>query len=117
MAGLHFMKDVPFRAVYFNALVKDIHGKKMSKSWGNVIDPLEVIDRAGADALRFAFLSLIAGQGQDVKLSEDKITEARNFANKIWNVSRFVLMSTPSVPSGHLPLIKGENEGRVRTRR
>ncbi|MFA5113483.1 MAG: valine--tRNA ligase [Candidatus Margulisiibacteriota bacterium] len=92
MAGLHFMKKAPFHTVYFNALVKDVHGKKMSKSWGNVIDPLEVIDRAGADALRFAFLSLITGQGQDVKLSEDKITEARNFANKIWNVSRFVLM-------------------------
>lgn len=93
MAGLHFMKDVPFRTVYFNALVKDVHGKKMSKSWGNVIDPLEVIDKAGADALRFTFIALIAGQGQDVKLSEDKITEARNFANKIWNVSRFVLMN------------------------
>jgi len=113
MAGLHFMKKEPFHTVYFNALVKDIHGKKMSKSWGNVIDPLEVIDRAGADALRFAFISLITGQGQDVKLSEDKITEARNFANKIWNVSRFVLMNTPSVPrqsSGHLPLVKGEKE-------
>ncbi|MFA4844365.1 MAG: valine--tRNA ligase [Candidatus Margulisiibacteriota bacterium] len=92
MAGIHFMGKVPFHTVYFNALVKDIHGKKMSKSWGNVIDPLEVIDKAGADALRFAFISLITGQGQDVKLSEDKITEARNFANKIWNVSRFVLM-------------------------
>ncbi len=92
MAGLHFMKKEPFHTVYIHGLVKDIHGKKMSKSWGNVIDPLEVIDRAGADALRFAFISLIAGQGQDVKLSEDKITEARNFANKIWNVSRFVLM-------------------------
>ncbi|MCU0640684.1 MAG: valine--tRNA ligase [Candidatus Margulisbacteria bacterium] len=94
MAGLHFMGQVPFHTVYFNALVKDVHGKKMSKSWGNVIDPIEVIDRAGADALRFAFLSSITGQGQDVKLSEDKITEARNFANKIWNVSRFVLMGT-----------------------
>ncbi|MFA4905837.1 MAG: valine--tRNA ligase [Candidatus Margulisiibacteriota bacterium] len=113
MAGLHFMKKEPFHTVYFNPLVKDIHGKKMSKSWGNVIDPLEVIEKAGADALRFAFLSLLAGQGQDVKLSEDKITEARNFANKIWNASRFVLMNTPSVPrqsSGHLPLDKGENE-------
>jgi valyl-tRNA synthetase len=110
MAGLHFMKREPFHTVYFNPLVKDIHGKKMSKSWGNVIDPLEVIDRAGADALRFAFLSLLAGQGQDLKLAEDKITEARNFANKIWNASRFVLMNTPSVPSGHLPLVKGEKE-------
>jgi valyl-tRNA synthetase len=103
MAGLHFMEDVPFRTVYFNALVKDIHGKKMSKSWGNVIDPLAVIDRAGADALRFAFLSLIAGQGQDVKLSEDKITEARNFANKIWNASRFVLMNVEGKPKLGLP--------------
>ena len=94
MAGLHFMKKEPFHTVYFNPLVKDIHGKKMSKSWGNVIDPLEVIDKAGADALRFAFLSLLAGQGQDLKLSEDKITEARNFANKIWNASRFVLMNS-----------------------
>ncbi|MDD5383116.1 MAG: valine--tRNA ligase, partial [Candidatus Margulisbacteria bacterium] len=96
MAGLHFRKKVPFHTVYFNALVKDIHGKKMSKSWGNVIDPLEVIEKAGADALRFTFLSMIAGQGQDVKLSEEKITEARNFANKIWNVSRFVLMGVAS---------------------
>lgn len=110
MAGLHFMKKVPFHTVYINSLVKDIHGKKMSKSWGNVIDPLEVIDKAGADALRFTFLSLIAGQGQDIKLSEEKITEGRNFANKLWNVSRFVMMMTPSVPSGHLPLAKGENE-------
>ena len=98
MAGLHLMKKEPFHTVYIHGLVKDIHGKKMSKSWGNVIDPLEVIDRAGADALRFAFISLIAGQGQDVKLSEDKITEARNFANKIWNVSRFVLSSPLSSP-------------------
>ncbi|MFH1387397.1 MAG: valine--tRNA ligase [bacterium] len=97
MAGIHFMKEAPFHTVYIHGLVKDIHGKKMSKSWGNVIDPLEVIDRAGADALRFAFISLIAGQGQDVKLSEDKITEARNFANKIWNVSRFVLMGTENL--------------------
>ncbi|MBI5399039.1 valine--tRNA ligase [Candidatus Saganbacteria bacterium] len=112
MAGLHFMKQEPFHTVYIHGLVKDIHGKKMSKSWGNVIDPLEVINKAGADALRFAFLSLIAGQGQDVKLSEDRITEARNFANKIWNASRFVLMNTPS---SFLPLIKGENVERSET--
>ncbi|MBU0630862.1 MAG: valine--tRNA ligase [Candidatus Margulisbacteria bacterium] len=98
MAGVHLMKKEPFHTVYIHGLVKDIHGKKMSKSWGNVIDPLEVIDRAGADALRFAFISLIAGQGQDVKLSEEKITEARNFANKIWNVSRFVLMTRDQGP-------------------
>lgn len=95
MAGLHFMKKEPFHTVYIHGLVKDIHGKKMSKSWGNVIDPLDVIDKAGADALRFAFISLIAGQGQDVKLSEDKITEARNFANKIWNAARFASLNSP----------------------
>ncbi|OGC36705.1 valine--tRNA ligase [candidate division WOR-1 bacterium RIFOXYB2_FULL_48_7] len=101
MAGLHFMDKEPFHTVYIHGLVKDIHGKKMSKSWGNVIDPLEVIEKAGADALRFAFVSLIAGQGQDVKLSEEKITEARNFANKIWNAARFVLMH--EVPGSRLP--------------
>jgi len=111
MAGLHFMKKEPFHTVYIHGLVKDIHGKKMSKSWGNVIDPLEVIDRAGADALRFAFISLIAGQGQDVKLSEDKITEARNFANKIWNASRFVLSSpSPSLMERGVPVLPGRGE-------
>ncbi|MGB9613717.1 MAG: class I tRNA ligase family protein, partial [Candidatus Margulisiibacteriota bacterium] len=93
MAGLHFMKEVPFRVVYVHGLVRDITGKKMSKSLGNVIDPVEVINHVGADALRFALISLISGQGQDIKLSEEKITEARNFANKIWNASRFVLMN------------------------
>lgn len=102
MAGLHFMGKEPFHTVYFNALVKDVHGKKMSKSWGNVIDPLEVINKAGADALRFAFLSLCAGQGQDIKLSEDKITEARNFANKIWNVSRFIFMHVTEKNDEHV---------------
>jgi valyl-tRNA synthetase len=114
MAGIHFMKKEPFHTVYIHGLVKDVHGKKMSKSWGNVIDPLEVIDRAGADALRFAFISLIAGQGQDVKLSEDKITEARNFANKIWNVARFVMMNTnphPLDPPLHQRWRGGNPEG------
>jgi len=97
MAGLHFMKKQPFHTVYIHGLVKDIHGKKMSKSWGNVIDPLDVINKAGADALRFAFISLIAGQGQDIKLSEDKITEARNFANKIWNAARFAELAKQQI--------------------
>jgi valyl-tRNA synthetase len=110
MTGMHFMKKEPFHTVFIHGLVRDAKGKKMSKSFGNVIDPLEIIDKVGADALRFALISLITGQGQDIKLTQDKITEARNFANKIWNVSRFVLMSTPSVPSGHLPLDKGEIE-------
>ena len=93
MMGLKFMKDVPFRTVNIHGLIRDIHGKKMSKSLGNVIDPLNIIDRVGADALRFALLSLMTGQGQDIKLNEEKITESRNFANKIWNASRFVLMN------------------------
>lgn len=93
MTGVHFMKKEPFHTVFIHGLVRDAKGKKMSKSFGNVIDPLEIIDKIGADALRFALISLITGQGQDIKLTQDKIIEARNFANKIWNVSRFVLMN------------------------
>lgn len=93
MMGVHFMKKAPFHTVFIHGLVRDASGKKMSKSFGNVIDPIEIIDKVGADALRFALISLITGQGQDIKLTQDKITEARNFTNKIWNVSRFVLMT------------------------
>ncbi|MFH1361438.1 MAG: valine--tRNA ligase [bacterium] len=94
MMGTHFMKKVPFSTVFIHGLVRDASGKKMSKSFGNVIDPLEIIDKVGADALRFALISLITGQGQDIKLTPDKITEARNFANKIWNVARFVMQAS-----------------------
>jgi valyl-tRNA synthetase len=93
MAGLKFMGEKPFSEVYIHGLVRDVTGKKMSKSLGNVIDPVDVINHAGGDALRFALTSLVTGQGQDIKISENKITECRNFANKIWNVSRFVLMN------------------------
>jgi len=93
MMGMHFMKKEPFHTVFIHGLVRDASGKKMSKSTGNVIDPLELIDKVGADALRFALISLITGQGQDIKLTQDKITEARNFTNKIWNATRFVLMN------------------------
>jgi valyl-tRNA synthetase len=93
MTGMHFMKKEPFHTVFIHGLVRDAKGKKMSKSFGNVIDPIEIIDKVGADALRFALISLITGQGQDIKLTQDKITEARNFTNKIWNVTRFVLMN------------------------
>ena len=93
MAGMHFMKKEPFKVVNIHGLIRDITGKKMSKSIGNVIDPIDIIDHTGADALRFALTSLALGGGQDLKLSENKVTEARNFANKIWNVSRFVLMN------------------------
>ncbi|OGC03390.1 valine--tRNA ligase [candidate division WOR-1 bacterium RIFOXYA12_FULL_43_27] len=89
MTGMHFMKKEPFATVFIHGLVRDITGKKMSKSLGNVIDPIDIIDHAGADALRFALISLVVGQGQDIKLSEDKIQEARGFVTKIWNVTRF----------------------------
>jgi len=93
MTGMHFMKEAPFHTVFIHGLVRDASGKKMSKSFGNVIDPIEIIDKVGADALRFALISLITGQGQDIKLTQEKITEARNFCNKIWNVSRFAEMT------------------------
>lgn len=93
MAGMHFMKQPPFKTVFIHGLIRDITGKKMSKSIGNVIDPLEIINHVGADALRFALVSLVTGGGQDIKLAPEKITEARNFCNKIWNVSRFIIDS------------------------
>lgn len=92
MMGIHFMGDVPFRDVYIHALVRDAEGKKMSKSKGNVIDPLEVMDRFGTDAFRFT-LSALAAQGRDIKLSEETILGYRHFVNKIWNAARFVLMN------------------------
>jgi valyl-tRNA synthetase len=92
MMGLHFRGEVPFRDVYIHALVRDAEGKKMSKSKGNVIDPLEVMDRFGTDAFRFT-LAALAAQGRDVKLSEDRILGYRHFVNKIWNAARFTLMN------------------------
>jgi valyl-tRNA synthetase len=91
MMGLHFMQEVPFRDVYIHALVRDAEGKKMSKSKGNVIDPLYVIDEYGADAFRFT-LAAFAAQGRDIKLSEDRVEGYRHFINKLWNASRFALM-------------------------
>jgi valyl-tRNA synthetase len=88
MMGLHFMKEVPFRDVYIHALVRDATGAKMSKSKGNVIDPLEVIDKYGADALRFT-LAAMAAQGRDIKLSAQRVEGYRNFATKLWNAARF----------------------------
>jgi len=104
MMGLHFMKDVPFRDVYVHALVRDEQGQKMSKSKGNVIDPLELLDRYGTDALRFTLVALSA-MGRDIKLSEDRVEGYRNFANKIWNAARFVLMNAAgeAAPDGVLP--------------
>ncbi len=88
MMGLHFQNEIPFRDVYIHALVRDEKGAKMSKSKGNVIDPIDLIDRFGADALRFT-LAAMAAQGRDIKLSEGRIEGYRNFATKLWNASRF----------------------------
>ena len=92
MMGLEFRDEVPFKDVYIHALVRDEHGQKMSKSRGNVIDPLVIIDQYGADALRFT-LAAFAAQGRDVSLSEARIAGYRNFVNKLWNAARFTLMN------------------------
>ena len=91
MMGIHFMKEIPFHDVYVHALVRDEEGKKMSKSKGNVIDPLNVIDQYGTDAFRFT-LAAFAAQGRDVKMSEKRVEGYRHFINKLWNAARFSLM-------------------------
>lgn len=88
MMGLHFMGEVPFDRVFINALVRDAEGKKMSKSKGNVMDPLELVDEYGADALRFT-LTAMSGQARDIKLSRQRIEGYRNFGTKLWNAARF----------------------------
>ena len=107
MMGLHFMQQVPFHQVYIHALVRDPEGQKMSKSRGNVIDPLELMDRYGTDAFRFS-LAAFAAMGRDVRLSEERIAGYRNFANKVWNACRFTLMNLegfdPQAPPDHQPL-------------
>ncbi|MGH7402952.1 MAG: valine--tRNA ligase [Candidatus Rokuibacteriota bacterium] len=90
MLGIKFMGDVPFRHVYIHALVRDAEGQKMSKSRGNVVDPLSVMDTYGTDAFRFT-LAALAAQGRDIRLAEERIEGYRNFANKIWNAARLVL--------------------------
>jgi valyl-tRNA synthetase len=92
MMGLKFMGPAPFKDVYIHALVRDAEGQKMSKSKGNVIDPLAVMDKYGTDALRFT-LAAMASPGRDIKLAEERIEGYRNFANKLWNAARFVLMN------------------------
>ncbi len=92
MMGLKFMGDVPFRDVYIHALVRDAEGQKMSKSKGNVVDPLHVMEQYGTDALRFTLASL-ASPGRDIKLAEERIEGYRNFANKVWNAARFILLN------------------------
>jgi len=102
MMGLHFMGEVPFRDVYIHALVRDEKGQKMSKSKGNIIDPLNLIDKYGCDALRFT-LAALAAQGRDVKLAESRVEGYRNFATKLWNAARFCQMNQCAVVPGFEP--------------
>jgi valyl-tRNA synthetase len=102
MMGLHFMKEVPFRTVYIHALVRDEKGAKMSKSKGNVVDPLNIIDQYGADALRFT-LAAMAAQGRDIKLSTSRIEGYRNFATKLWNSCRFAELNGCATVPGFDP--------------
>ena len=102
MMGKHFMQDAPFKDVYIHALVRDEKGAKMSKSKGNVIDPLNLIDQFGADALRFT-LAAMAAQGRDIKLSTQRVEGYRNFATKLWNASRFAEMNSCARVDGFDP--------------
>ena len=92
MMGMHFMDDVPFHTVYIHALVRDEKGQKMSKSKGNVMDPLHIVNQYGTDALRFT-LAAMAAQGRDIKLAESRIQGYRNFATKLWNAARYAEMN------------------------
>jgi valyl-tRNA synthetase len=108
MAGLKFMGDIPFRTVYFNGIVRDKLGRRMSKSLGNSPDPLDLINTYGADALRMGLL-LIAPQGQDIFFSEEDISQGRNYMNKIWNASRLVLLNLDDTLPPPLEDIAQEN--------
>ncbi len=108
MMGLHFMGETPFKDVYLHALVRDANGQKMSKSKGNVMDPLLVMDKYGTDALRFT-MTAFAAQGRDIRLSEERIEGYRHFINKIWNAARFAGMHIQDCQPVKLSDIKPEN--------
>ncbi|MGE0267336.1 MAG: valine--tRNA ligase [Candidatus Omnitrophota bacterium] len=109
MAGYEFMGDLPFKDVFIHGTVRDAQGRKMSKSLGNAIDPLEIVDEYGADALRF---SLIHNSGQDLYISKDNFEVGRNFANKIWNASRLILMNVrPDLSRDGDPLSRSTASG------
>lgn len=103
MMGMHFMSDVPFRTVYLHGLVTDEKGQKMSKSKGNAMDPLELIDKYGADALRFTMASLAANQASRLRLSPARVEGSRNFATKLWNATRFAEMNGAALPNNFDP--------------
>ncbi len=100
IAGMHFMNEIPFKDVYFTSLVRDKQGRKMSKSLGNSPDPLDLISEHGADALRFT-MTYIAPLGQDVHFSDEMVEIGRNFANKMWNAGRFLLMNAQNIKLDH----------------
>jgi len=102
MMGIHFMGDVPFHTIYIHALVRDEKGQKMSKSKGNIIDPLEVIDEYSADSLRFT-LAVMAAQGRDIKLAKNRVEGYRNFGTKLWNAARFCEMNQCALPTDFDP--------------
>ena len=104
-SGLEYMGEIPFHDVYIHGLVRDAQGRKMSKSLGNGIDPLEIIDKYGADALRF-MLSTGITPGNDMRFTEDRLENSRNFANKLWNASRFVIMNLQDEEGEFRPLAK-----------
>ncbi len=110
MLGLHFMKDEPFRDVYIHALVRDAEGQKMSKSKGNVVDPLAIMTKYGTDAFRFT-LAALAAQGRDIRISDERVEGYRNFANKLWNASRLVLSNLdgydPDAATARPPALPG----------
>lgn len=107
-SGLEAMNDVPFRTVYIHGIVRDSEGRKMSKSLGNGVDPLQIIDEYGADALRF-MLSTGITPGNDMRFTDDRLESARNFANKLWNASRFTIMNIKAEDGSFLPMTDGRS--------
>src|SRR6202142_341344 len=121
MLGIHFMDRPPFETIYLHGMVRDPVGKKMSKTAGNVVDPLEAIDQIGADSLRFALINGNSA-GNDQRLSPERLDTARNFGNKLWNAARFVLGARPGpIPSDAArqvpdPALLGPAERWIRSR-
>src|SRR5438045_9734082 len=107
MACIHFLGIIPFHTIYLHGLVRDARGEKMSKSKNNVVDPIDVMDQYGTDALRFT-LATSSTPGNDMKLVPERIVGNRNFANKIWNASHFVLLATTEIGGG-VPSIDEEH--------
>lgn len=105
MMGLKFMGDVPFHDVYIHAIVRDAQGEKMSKSKGNVVDPLGMLDKFGTDAFRFT-LAAFAAQGRDVRFSEERVEGYRHFVNKLWNAARFIMMNVEALSDDEVQTVK-----------